>query len=181
MMMHHAGSSMNAATEPVSTERLVVTTIAKRPDLLPIVAEWLWREFWQREGRSLEQTQAVYAECCAEVGALQTFVLLAGDTPVGTVTLARRDLDERPDLTPWLAGVFVVPDARGRGYVRHLLAAFDEACQAASITTAWLYTNTAERVYLRGGWQVEEIIQCQGKPLTTLMRRDLPSQASSLS
>ena len=169
---------MDAVTEPVSTGRLVVTTIARRPDLLPVVAEWLWRGFWQWEGRSLEQTQAIYAECCAEVGAPQTFILLEGGTPVGTATMARRDLDERPDLTPWLAGVFVVPEARGRGYVRHLLAAFDDACQAVFITTAWLYTNTAEQEYLRGGWQVEEIIQRQGKPPITLMRRDLPSNTS---
>lgn len=159
-------------TNSALTERLVVTTIARRPDLLPVVADWLWREFWQRSGRSLEQTEAIYADCRAEIGAPQTFVLLAGDTPVGTVTLARRDLDERPDLTPWLAGVFVVPHARGQGYVRHLLAAFDEACQAASIKTAWLYTNTAERVYLRSGWRVAEIVERQGKLPTTLMRRD---------
>lgn len=159
--------------EPTPTERLVVATVARRPDLLPIVAGWLWREWWQRRGRSLEQTQAIYAACRAEIVAPQTFVLLAGGTPVGTVTLARRDLDERPDLTPWLAGVFVVPEARGRGYVRHLLAAFDEACRAAAIGTAWLYTNTAEPVYLRAGWQVAEVIQRQGKPPVTLMRRDL--------
>ena len=92
--------------------------------------------------------------------------------PAGTATLATKDLAERPDLTPWLAGVFVIPEARGRGYVRRLLAAFDGACRAASIRTAWLYTNTAERVYLRGGWQVAETIHRQGKLPTTLMRRD---------
>ena len=159
---------------PTPTGRLAVTTIAKRPDLLPIVAHWLWREWWQRRGHSLEQTQTIYASCCTQVGAPQTFVLLADESPVGTVTLAKRDLDERPNLTPWLAGVFVVPEARGRGYVRHLLAAFDEACRAASIRTAWLYTNTAKRVYLRAGWQVAEVIQRQGKLPVTLMRRDLP-------
>ena len=168
-------------TTSTPTGRLVVTTIAGRPDLLPIVADWLWREWWQRRGRSLEQTQAIYASCRAQVGAPQTFVLLADEAPVGTVTLARRDLDERPDLTPWLAGVFVIPEARGRGYVKHLLAAFDEACRAASIGTAWLYTNTAERVYLRAGWQVAEVIQRQGKLPITLMRRDVPGKVPASS
>ena len=100
------------------------------------------------------------------------FVLLSGETPVGTATLATTDLAERPDLTPWLAGVFVVAEARGRGYVSHLLRAFDEACKTASIERAWLYTNTAERVYLRAGWEVAEIIQRRGKLPTTLMQRD---------
>ncbi len=162
-------------TAPFPAGQMAVTTIAKRPDLLPIVADWLWREWWQRRGCSLEQTHAIYAECLAEVGAPQTIVLLAGEVPIGTVTLARKDLDERPDLTPWLAGVFVVPEARGQGHVQHLLAAFDEACRAASIKTAWLYTNTAERVYSRAGWHVAEVVQRQGKLPVTLMRRDLPS------
>jgi len=159
-------------TKPVPVGQLAVTTIARRPDLLPVIADWLWREWWQRSGHSLEQTQAIYAAGCAEVGVPQTFVLLAGETPIGTASLARTDLEERPDLTPWLAGVFVVPEARGRGRVRHLLAAFDEACRAASIGTAWLYTSNAERVYLRGGWHIAETVQRQGKRPTTLMRRD---------
>ncbi len=165
-------------TEPVPAGQLVVTTIARRPDLLPVVADWLWREFWQRTGRSLEQIHAIYADCCAEVGAPQTFVLLADGTPVGTATLAAEDLEERPDLTPWLAGVYVAPGTRGRGYVRHLLAAFDAACRVASIRTAWLYTNTAERTYLRGGWQAVEVIGRPGKLLVTLMRRDFLGDAA---
>ena len=161
---------------PSLPDHLVVTTIASRPDLLAVVAEWLWNQWWRPRGHTLEQAQAIYAECVAEVGAPQTLVLLSGQTPVGTVTLARKDLEERPDLTPWLAGVFVVPDARGRGYVNYLLAAFDEACRAASIKTAWLYTNTAERIYLRAGWQIAEIIQRPGKQPVTLMRRDLTNE-----
>ena len=151
---------------------LSITTLGRRPDLLPVVAEWLWRQWWRGWGRTLAETEALYAHCRAEVGAPQTLVLLSGGVPVGTATLARHDLEERPDLTPWLAGVFVVPEARGRGYAGHLLAAFDEACRAASITTAWLYTGGAERFYLRTGWQVAEIVERPGRTTVTLMRRD---------
>ncbi len=154
---------------------LRVTTIRERPDLLPVISEWLWLEWWKNKGHTLEQTQAIYADCVAEKGAPQTFVLLEGELPVGTATLARRDLDERPDLTPWLAGVFVVPDRRGRGYVNHLFTLFERACRAASVDVAWLYTNTAERVYLRAGWETVEIIQRPGKPSITLMRRIIPN------
>lgn len=160
------------------TDRLSVTTIARRLDLVPTVADWLWREWWRRTGRTLEEAEAVYAACRAEVGAPQTLVLLSGGTPIGTATLARHDLEERPDLTPWLAGVFVVPEARGRGHVGHLLTAFDEACRAASIKTAWLYTNTAVLLYLQAGWRVAEVIQRSGKLPTTLMRRDFPIEGS---
>jgi hypothetical protein len=43
------------------------------------------------------------------------------------------DLDERPDLTPWLAGVFVFPEARGRAHVVHLIQAVEAACRSAAI------------------------------------------------
>jgi N-acetylglutamate synthase-like GNAT family acetyltransferase len=157
----------------MTNERLEMTTVARRPDLLPVIAGWLWHEWWKNWGRSFEETQAIYAECRAEVGAPQTLVLLSDDAPIGTVTLARNDLDERPELTPWLAGVFVIPERRGRGYVYRMLEAFDAACRIADIKTAWLYTNTAERVYLRAGWQTVEIIQRPEKQPVTLMRRDL--------
>ena len=158
--------------EPMEDERLHITTLAKRPDLLPVVAHWLWQEWWNKRGTSLEDTQAIYADCRAEVGAPQTLVLLANGDPIGTATLARQDLDARPDLTPWLAGVFVIRERRGKGYVHHLLAAFNEACRAAAIERAWLYTNTAERVYLRAGWQVAEVIQRPAKLPVTLMYQD---------
>ena len=157
--------------------RLSVATVKDRPDLLPVVAGWMWHQWWRQAGRTLEQTEAIYAECTAKVGAPQTFVLLEGDEPVGTVTLARKDLEERPDLTPWLAGVFVVPERRGRSYFRLLLAAFEAACRAASVETAWLFTNTAEHVYLRTGWETVEVVHRPDGEAFTVMRRIIPSQA----
>jgi GNAT superfamily N-acetyltransferase len=154
--------------------RLHVTTIRQRPDLLPIVATWLWREWWQRRGHTLQQTEEVYAQCVAETGAPQTFVLLEDDLAVGTATMARKDLEERPDLTPWLAGVFVTPERRGQGHASHLLTAFERACQAASVRVAWLYTNSAERVYLRAGWETVELIERPGSLPVKLMRRAIP-------
>lgn len=160
--------------------RLRVTTLRQRPDLLPSVAEWLWREWWQRDGCTLAQTEEIYAQCVAERGAPQTFVLLEDDLPVGTATMARKDLDERPDLTPWLAGVFVVPERRGRGYVYRLLAEFERACRAASVTVAWLYTGSAELVYVRAGWETVDVVERRGKLPVKLMRRTIPDRLRDL-
>lgn len=135
------------------------------------VAQW-----WREQGRTLEQSQAIYAEFVAEVGAPQTFVLLEGDRLAGTVTLARKDLEKRPDLTPWLAGVLVVPERRGNGYFRFLLAEFETACRAASVGTAWLFTNTAAQVYLKTGWETAATIYRPDGETFTLMRRAIPQK-----
>lgn len=148
-----------------------VATLATRPDLLPIVAGWLWHAFWRDDGYTLDQTIATYAECVAPAGAPQTFIVLDGATPVATATLARHDLDERPNLSPWLAGVYVVPHARNRGHARTAIAAVEAAIRAAGIPAAWLYTSTAEGLYTRLGWQAVEQVPRLGRGPVTLMRK----------
>ena len=160
------------------SNRTIVTT-ADRPDVVAPVANWLWRESWQRLGYTLAETEAELATHRAVLGPPQTFVLLVDHQPVGTASLTVRDLEERPDLTPWLADVFVIPEARGRGYVRDLLLTFDKACVASGIATAWLYTNTAERIYAKAGWQPVETIDRAGKMPVALMRRDYPEAVAA--
>jgi GNAT superfamily N-acetyltransferase len=149
-----------------------MTSTADRPDLVPVVAGWLWAAFWQQSGKPFDVLLDAVKASVTAVPMPRTFILLADGKPVGTASLVAHDLDERPDLTPWLAGVFVEPDARGRGYAGHLIAAVEQAALRASIPTLWLYTNTAERLYARGGWQTFETIQHNGKSFA-LMRRDL--------
>jgi GNAT superfamily N-acetyltransferase len=123
---------------------LTIVSTSERPDLVPTVAGWVWEEFWRSHGHTLEQTAEAVAATVAARDLPQTYVLLLDDWPVGTATLAARDLEERPDLTPWLAGVFVAPDWRGRGYAALLVSAVENVCLQRSIATLWLYTRNAE-------------------------------------
>ena len=68
--------------------------------------------------------------------------------------------------------MFVVPEARGQGYAAKLVSAVEEEARRQSISTLWLYTNTAERIYARLGWRTVETILHDGKP-SALMLRDL--------
>ncbi len=150
-----------------------VVTIAERPDLVAIVAGWRWREFGREDARTLRQTRDDVAGSTSPLGPPQCFVLLVDEVPVGTASLTAEDLEERPKLTPWLASVTVIPEARRRGHAGVLVEAVEAAARSASVATLWLYTNTAERVYARAGWRRVETIERRGKPSVVLMRRDL--------
>ncbi len=153
--------------------RRIVTT-AERPDLAPVVASWLWDSFARARGRSFEETlEAVQASVTASLMP-RTFVLLVDGRPVGTASLAEQDLEARPDLTPWLAAVFVEPESRGRGLAADLIAAVEDECRKRSIPTLWLYTRTAENVYTRAGWRKVETVARNSKSYA-LMRRELPA------
>src|ERR1700744_6050209 len=93
-----------------------------------MVAQWLWDEWHLDAGDSFEAICDAVAASVSPAGPPQTFVLLVDNRPVGTASLVAHDLDERPNLTPWLAGVLVIPEARGRGHVIHLIQAVEVAC-----------------------------------------------------
>jgi GNAT superfamily N-acetyltransferase len=150
-----------------------IVSTADRPDLVPVTARWRWEAFFRDSGKPFDQILEAAKRTAATDGRMpRTLVLLAGGEPVGTASLTAHDLEERPDLTPWLAGMFVAPHARGRGYAAQLIAAVEQEAAAASVSILWLYTNTAERIYARAGWQTVETVQHNGKPFA-LMRRIL--------
>jgi GNAT superfamily N-acetyltransferase len=128
-----------------------IETTSGRPDLAPIVAAWLVKEFGYPGGRTPEQVTARIL--APPNGPEETFVLFEQDKPVGTASLTHDDLASRPDLTPWLAGVFIEPAARGRGYATALVRQVEAFAAAAAVPTLWLYTWTAEPLYTRLGWQ----------------------------
>jgi len=149
----------------------IVSTI-DRPDLVEVSVRWRWEE-WSRGKEPFEDALSRAQQAtAARLQMPQTFVLLDGVEPVGTASLTAQDLEERPDLTPWLAGVFVAPHARGRGHAAKLVAAVEAEASRQSIATLWLYTRTAERIYARIGWQTVETILHNSNPYA-LMRREL--------
>lgn len=153
-----------------------ITTIAERPDLAPRIAGWLWEAFWRDAGHGLEATRAAVEASVARRGPPQTFVLLADGEPVGTASLVAGDLAAMPELTPWLAGLFVMPSARGWGHARRLIERVEAAARQAGFAALWLYTDEAEGLYARAGWEVAERLP-HGAGTLVLMRRGLTEES----
>ncbi len=128
----------------------IVTTL-RRPDLIDTVADWIWSTFWRPHGYDLAAIRALVQASDAEIGPSQCFVLLVAGQPVGTVGLIGHDLDDRPELTPWLAALYVRPEARGHGYARDLIREVENECVRAGVPELWLHTSTAERLYASQG------------------------------
>lgn len=147
-----------------------IDAVSVRPDLAPLVARWLVNAFGHPNSGTVEDMAALILAPAR--GPEQTFVLFEGDTPVGTASLAHDDLASRPDLTPWLAGVFVEPAFRGQGYATALVRRVETFAFNASVPTLWLYTTTAEPLYARLGWRRVGLETDNGQEVT-LMSRNL--------
>lgn len=138
----------------MSNPILDLVTLAERPDLIVSVRSW----FADRH------VSAAAPERC--------FVLLAAGIPAGTASLTASGLTSRPDLTPWLANLFVSPAFRGRGHAARLVTKVEVAARIAHIPTLWLVTRSAQGLYARLGWQTVGPTNFYGDA-ATLMCRDL--------
>lgn len=146
-----------------------IAAVSNRPDLAPLVARWRVDAFFNYPGGySVEEmTALIFAP--PEVPE-DAFVLLDCGQPVGTAVLVRRDLDARPDLTPWLAGVFVLPAFRGRGHAAALVRRAEAFALSAAVPAMWLYTSKAEPFYARLDWDRVGIEQEKGHDVVLMHR-----------
>ena len=151
---------------------LSLVTIADRPDLAEPVARWLWDTWGREKGKPFERTLSGVASRTARVGLEQCFVALEDGVPAATASLVAEDADSRPDLSPWLASVFVAPGARGRGLARLVVTAVESAARTGGFTTLWLFTARAGGLYAGLGWRDAGTVLDHGNPYP-LMRRDL--------
>lgn len=123
---------------------------------LPIFASWLWLEWGRRRGRtparSLSRVQGMAGP--HPFGRRIPFGLCAywDGLPAGFACCVPDDLDTRPDLSPWLASVFVRPDLRGNGIASRLVEAVAREAKARGFEELFLFTPDRQRLYARLGW-----------------------------
>ena len=70
--------------------------------------------------------------------------------------LVENDMTTRPELSPWLAGVFVPPELRGRGIGAALVERVVHEAGALGVPRLFLYIPGPGTLYRRLGWSVVE-------------------------
>lgn len=75
---------------------------------------------------------------------------------VGSASLVLNDLELRPELTPWLASVYVHTDFRQRGIATQLINACLEMAARLKIPRLYLFTPEQKNFYAKRGWQFME-------------------------
>jgi GNAT superfamily N-acetyltransferase len=149
--------------------RLRIENIADHPDLIETVARWQWGEWGH-----LDPADSLAARI-ASIGAQTdldriptTFVALDGDEPLGSASLVADDMPTHPELTPWLASVYVAPAARGRGVASALVRRVVQQAATLGVTRLYLYTESAQGLYEKLGWRVIATDHFEGAPVTIM-------------
>jgi GNAT superfamily N-acetyltransferase len=115
-----------------------ISDLRQRPEFFDAVADRIWRTWWEPNGYPLATIKGRLAENMQDTPIPLALVAHDGSTFLGTASVIASDLDERPDLTPWVAAVWVEELARSHG----IGAALVNAAARASFTLGY------ERAYL---------------------------------
>lgn len=151
---------------------IVVDTFADHPDLVSQAVEIAWSEWgaglteddhrrWLREAQE---------DCRSSSRFSAGWVALDGDVPVGVVQLHEFDLEEMRDRSPWVCGMVVRPDYRGRGIGRRLLGALEAFAAAHGVTRLWVFTESAPAFYQQCGWSPYAEADNNSEPGTILTK-----------
>ncbi len=159
------------------TPPLEIDHLGNQQRFLPVLVDAMfshWQSLLEAQGKSREDfVQSMQARC--RIGSLPTaLVAFQGDLVLGTAALKPEDLDIRSHLTPWLGGVFVLPEHRGQGIASLLVIRMIAEAQALGLTQVYLWTSSSESLYARHGWKVFERAPYHGLQIC-IMHRRLPS------
>ena len=136
-----------------------IALLADHPDLIPAVGHLRWQD-WGHEPEPTELSWwvDVTARESGRTDLPVTFVAIdAAGSAAGAVGLGRFEPPERRDRSPWVMGMIVRPELRGRGIGRLLLDALCARVADDGYERLWVATGDyAVGFYQACGWTVAE-------------------------
>lgn len=154
-----------------------VDSLADHLDLIPVIGRWHLDEFGRwGPGSSLETWTARLAKGTRRDGIPTTFVAFVDDEPVGSALLLEHNMTTHDDLSPWLAGVYVIPAYRGQGIGEALVRHSEMQAGQIGCPRLYLYTPSVEGFYERLGWSTIRREIYIGEAVA-IMAKDIPRRA----
>ena len=143
--------------------------LADHLKFLPTVALWHHQEWgYIRRGDTLEARTARLRKECGHAEIPTTLVAVENGAVLGSAMLIEDDMDTRPQLSPWLASVFVAPERRREGIGSALVQRIVKEAKKIGVERIYLYTPDAAEFYARQGWAVLERTPYKGKDVTVM-------------
>jgi GNAT superfamily N-acetyltransferase len=148
------GSELHAGGAEVKFE---VSNLNEVSNFKNIVADRIWNAWWRPHGRLLQVVTDFFDDLPEERGI--PFCLVAHDDGryLGSVLAIASDLDERPELSPWVGALWVEPEFRRHGVATGLVKAALTEVFSVGPEVAFLCATAEKRVmYQNQGWKLIE-------------------------
>ena len=157
--------------------------LKQQPELIPMLAHWHYLEW----GALFPEKNAAdfAADLAASLNEQQlpiSWVLMYNQQVVGTASLLVHDMQTNRELSPWLANIYLLPEARGKGLGKWLVQQVMAEAGKLGIKHLYLFTEDQAAFYQRLGWQVLKQELYQGKAVTIMSWccQAVPAQAEAI-
>lgn len=146
--------------------------LADRPEALPIVAEWYFRQWgYRRPGMTLADAHADLRRYLNRDDLPLMLLALEGDEVIGAAQLKFREMSLYPEREHWLGGVYVEDGCRGAGVASQLVERIAALARAFQVETLHLQTVREDGgLYARLGWQADERVHYKGDDVLVMSR-----------
>lgn len=150
---------------------LTLDWLRHHPEHTEPLAELLYQQFpYEFSEQSLLDWQAEFV-AGQHNGDWEMLVALDRGQLLGCAGLAKDDLPLRAELGPWLACVYVRPEARGQGLAERLVECICATARERGHARLYLHTYDREDYYARRGWALLERFQAWGSPQHLMCRQ----------
>src|SRR5258708_7842819 len=134
-----------------------IADLRQRPEFFDAVADRIWQAWWKPHGHPLAYIRDRLRENMEPRPIPLALVAHEDGHFLGTASVIASDLAERPQLTPWVAAVWVEPEARGRGIGAALVDRATRDCFALGVSRTYLCARPRmSRFYEELGWTIFE-------------------------
>ncbi|QIO63334.1 N-acetyltransferase [Rhizobium leguminosarum] len=156
-----------AAETPVTIDYL-----EEFPNFVSVCTSWAFGQWGCQSYDSYEQTQREF-EAATSSSMPLTLVAIENAVPVGMITLADRDFDGKPNLSPWFKSLYVHPFHRNKGIAALLIERLEQEALRLGCKSLYLVTEDARVLYEKSGWRAIDYVQTSFGP-ADLMTKVLP-------
>jgi GNAT superfamily N-acetyltransferase len=142
--------------------------LADYPHHTEQIAQWNLDEWPSIYDGSLEKAVAYHAATATRGGVPTCLVATENNILLGVVCILMDDLENRPDLNPWLGALYVNPEFRGRGIARKLVEACMNEARKAQLDILYAWTKHLTPLFKSLGWNHIETVDALGSPVDVL-------------
>ena len=136
------------------TEPTRIALLGDVPEVIPTLARW-YKEQWAAwfAGMAMAEIEADFRLLLqSDHLPLGLVAFNTSGQPIGVCSIRSDTFDPYPHAGPWLRGLYVTPDERGKSIAGHLIRAAEQCAAQLPVTKLYAATHSATGTFERAGW-----------------------------
>ena len=149
-----------------------IINLKQKPEYLEELAIWHQQEWSNLNPGQTLQDRILKMQAYLNNEFIPTTYVAVENQLMGSAAIIECDMEDRKELSPWLASVYVAPEFRRQGVGEKLVKEVMQQAREHGFKKLFLYTPDQELFYKKNRWEIIEQVAYHGQNVT-IMSADL--------